>query len=172
MLHLFRTPVVIASFALAAHSAFAVVVWDESINGDLSNDRAAPTSLTFTAGTNSVIATSVSAGSGEREYFTFTLPAGYSLTSIVLASYSGLDGTAFIGVQQGTSMTVDPTSGSPAGLLGYTHFGTGPGNVGTNILDDIGLGAGATGFVGSLPAGSYTFWTQQAGASPSTYQLD
>ena len=50
----------------------------------------------------------------------------------------------------------------------------GPGNntVGTDILDDMGNGANAIGFTPPLPSENYTFWIQQTGVNPVTYQLD
>ena len=58
---------------------------------------------------------------------------------------------------------------NPANLLGWSHFGPGNGTVGTDILDNIGAGAGAMGFVPPLPAGDYTFLIQQTGGSASDY---
>lgn len=158
-----------AAIGLAAGPAAAVVVHDESIHGDVSNDRLSPTAYVLSSGTNSLLATSVS---GDREYVRFTVPAGFQLSQVVLASYAGIDGTAFIGVQAGSTLTEPPTGTNVANLLGWTHFGPGPGNVGTDILDNIGVGAGAIGFTGSLSAGDYTFWIQQTGANAATYQMD
>ena len=55
-------------------------------------------------------------------------------------------------------MTVPADTKGPAGLLGWTHFQQAL--AGTKLLPAIGKGPGATGFSGSLPAGSYTFWLQ------------
>lgn len=154
---------------IVASPAVAVVVHDESLNGDLSNDRLIPTAYALALGTNSLVATSVS---GDREYVRFTVPAGFQLSQVVLASYAGIDGTAFIGVQAGSTLTEPPTGTNVANLLGWTHFGPVPGNVGTDILDNMGVGAGAIGFVGALAAGDYTFWIQQTGANAATYQMD
>ena len=80
---------------------------------------------------------------------------------------------SFIGVQQGSTFTIEPTVVSAAGMLGWTHFGTLPGQVQTDILDDIGNGGfGATGFTPPLPAGVYTFWIQEAGGTKVSYQMD
>lgn len=155
--------------AVAATGARASIIHDEGVDGDLSGDRFIPTAYTLAFGTNSVIATSVS---GDREYVTLSVPAGMQLDSVVLFSYVGVDLTAFIAVQAGTTFTEPPTGTDANNLLGWTHFGPGVGNVGTDILDDLGASSPAIGFSPPLAAGDYTWWMQQTGASPATYQFD
>jgi hypothetical protein len=154
---------------LTAGTATADVLHDESVNGDLSGDRSVPTAYVLSQGTNSVIATSVS---GDIEYIALTVPAGLQMQRLVLASYTGLDETAFIGVQSGPVFTEPPTGTNVANLLGWTHFGPALGHVGTDILDDLGAGPGSIGFTPPLGAGVYTFWIQQTGQNAATYQLD
>jgi hypothetical protein len=146
----------------------AATVWSEAIQGDLSGNRLVPSVVVLAPGDNDVIATT---GSGDQEYFRITVPPLGQLTGMVLKSYSGFDGTAFIGAQQGTTFTVDPFSAQPSNLYGYTHFGTNLGQVNTNILDDIASGPGAQGFTPPLGPGNYTFWIQQLG-SAATYDLN
>ena len=149
-------------FDSAAHAVF----YDEGVSGDLSGSFSAPTNLgAFGLGIHTIIATD---SGGARDIFTFSVPAGMSLTSIVNASYVGADGTAFIGIGSGTTLD---GSGTAESLLGYTHFGTGPGTVGAEIIDDIAAGAGAQGFTPPLGPGDYTVWMQQVGAS-ATWRLD
>lgn len=148
--------------------AAADVIHDESVDGDLSNDRFNPTAYTLSAGSNSVIATSQQ---GDREFIALTIPAGLQLSSLIQVSFVGDDGVAFAGVQAGPVMTVDPDSFSAVGLLGWTHFGPFIFTDGSDILPAMGQGFDADGFVPPLPAGTYTFWLQQAG-SPSTFELD
>ena len=152
---------------LLAPAAGAVVLHNEAVNGDLSNNRLAPTALLPGVGTNSIIATSAGL---DREYFRLTLPPGSSLTAINLVSYSTAD-VAFIAVQSGATFTEDPNAPNVANILGYTHFGPGLGGATGDILDDMGTGPGAIGFVPPLPTGTYTFWAQQL-QGPTTYQLD
>jgi hypothetical protein len=144
----------------------AQVVWDESIDGDLSGDRFAPTALTLNLGDNNLLATSTG---GDREYITFSVPAGQLLSSVFLDSYNDGDPVAFIGLQTGSTFTEDPASANPANLLGYTHFGQ-P-NVGTDLLPLIGTGLGAQGFTPPLQADTYTVWLQQLGL-PTNYELN
>ncbi len=144
--------------------------YDEDIDGDLSGDRLAPTDLgALGVGTYTLRGTTEF---GDLDYWRISIPAGAQLTQLVVTDYIGEDATAFNGVQAGTTFTEDPATANVANILGYVHFGPGPGNVGTDILDDMGLGFGAIGFTPPLPADDYTFWTQQAGADPCTYTFD
>jgi hypothetical protein len=154
-------------FVLASVSS-AQVVWDENTDGDITGDRFNPDFKTLTPGNNLLRAMS---GPGDREFIRLDVPNGFVLQSIVLDSYAGDDGVAFIGVQAGTFFTEDPDSPNPANLLGYALFGTGMGNVGTDILDDMGAAPGTIGFAPPLASGPYTYWIQQTG-DPSTYQFN
>lgn len=147
-------------------TAFGDVIWNEAVNGDLSNDRFNPTALVLTPGVHSLIATSQG---GDREFVRMTFTA--ALGSIVHVSWVSLDTTGFIGVQAGPTFTENPDAPNVANILGYTHFGSGPGTIGQNILPQMGTGPGSIGFTPPLAAGVYTFWIQQLGG-PSTYQLD
>ena len=162
--------VVAAMVAVVAGSApvRAATVWNEAIQGDLSGNRLVPSTLLILPGDNDLIATTQG---GDQEYFRITVPPLGELRNLVLKTYTGSDGTAFIGVQQGATFTVDPSSAQPSNLYGYTHFGTGQGQLGTNILDNIATGPGAQGFAPPLGPGNYTFWVQQLG-SASTYDLN
>jgi hypothetical protein len=152
-----------------ASAASGQTIWDEAIDGDLSNDRLDPTALVLSLGTNSLFATSVK---GDREYVRLDVPEGMKLSGIILTAYESLSVQSFIGVQAGTTFTEDPANADVANILGYTHFGPGAGNVGTNILDDMGKGEGAIGFKPPLPAGEYTYWMQETGTDPATWQFD
>lgn len=148
--------------AAAGHSQ---IIWDESIDGDLSDDRINPTSLVLSLGSNGIVATSQP---GDREYVHLNLPTGLILSGIVLVSYESDDPIAFIGVQEGTTFTEPPEGTEVANLLGYTLFGDE--HVGTDILPAMGTAFGTIGFVPPLTGSDYTFWIQQTG-DPSTYHL-
>jgi len=141
--------------------------WNEGIDGDLSNNRLVPTVISLDPGSNTITATSVA---GDPEYYAVNVPPGYQLSALTLVSYVSLDSVAFVGVQNGTTFTEPATGTDVSQLLGWLHFG--PSLVGTDILDDIGTGAGAIGFAGPQPAGDYTFWSQQTGANAATYTFD
>jgi hypothetical protein len=153
---------------LALSASAGAATWVEATNGDLSGNRQSPSALDLSLGSNTVTATT---GGGDLEYLRVNLPAGGRLDSLFLRSYAGPDGIAFIGLQQGTTFTVSPSAANPANLLGYAHFGSGGGDVGTDLLPSMATAGGAMGFTPPLTGGSYTFWIQQLGAS-TAYQLD
>jgi hypothetical protein len=163
-----------AGSALARADERAVTVWDEEVSGDLANVGASPTLLTLELGSNLLIGrTGRTAGVVDRDYFSFTLPAGWQLDTLSVlpgTTAVGTSGLSFIAVQAGTQVTVNPTGGSAAGLLGWAHYGEN--DVGTDILQIMGFGPGASGFTGSLPAGSYAFWIQDTGTGVANYRLD
>ncbi len=154
------------SVGVGASGVSAQVFHDEAVHGDLSDSGLAPNAYTLAAGTGSLKATT---GEGDLDYLALTVPAGHELTAIMVASYQGLDPIGFIGVMTGPQFTEPPAAPNVANILGYAHFG--PGLVGTDILDDMGIGPFAIGFTPPLPAGTYSFWLQQLGLV-MTYQLD
>lgn len=166
LIHFLFALLLLGCFTSAGHAG---IVYHESVDGDLSGDRFDPTDLVMSLGINSVTATSVR---DDREYVTITIPASHQLDSLFLTAYVGGDETAFIGVQSGTSMTEPSSGANPANLLGWTHFGPGAGNLGADILPEIGMGFDAIGFTPPLPSGDYTFWIQQTGTSAATYTME
>jgi hypothetical protein len=163
-----------AAIALAvASAASAATIWDEGVNGDLSNNRLAPTVLSVSPGSNTIIGSTVQ---GNIDYFTFTVPVGYEFSALILSSFSSADDVAFLAIQAGSTFT-EPASGTVVGnLLGYTHIGTGAlagtADPGTDILDELGAGVGSIGFTPPLGAGAYTFWLQQTQPQVVGYGLD
>jgi hypothetical protein len=156
-----RLPLMISS------SATAAIVWDESIDGDLSNNPSAPTSLAFASGANDVLG---SAGLPDQDFITFVVPAGFQLRAIVPVTidFSSGDLDEFIAIESGTAITAvtTPPFATAAGLLGWQHVGAG--EIGTNILPAMGAsGDGASGFVGPLGPGAYAVWIQDD--KPSSY---
>lgn len=158
---------VLPAFVLFSSAALATT-YDESVNGDLSGDRANPTAINLTTGSNLITATSVA---GDIEYFKLTLPAGQRLSAIVVKSNTS-SSLSFIAVQQGSAFTEPPTGTNVANLLGYSHFGVGNGTIGHDILPLMGTASGAIDFTPPLTAPPYTFWSQETSSTPSTYTLD
>ncbi len=160
--------------ACTMSTAQAATAWDESVSGDLANAGTSATAVTFGLGSNLVLGTTGrSNGVVDRDYFTFTLPEGWQLDALTLlpgTTFLGPSSLGFIGVQSGGQVTVDPTGGSAAGLLGWWHYNEN--DIGTDILPSIGAGPGATGFIGALPAGSYAFWIQETATGSAAYQFD
>lgn len=162
----------VTALALFLPCAQAAVVYDEAVLGDLSNIGTSPSFVSIASGSNVVRGTTGNPGSGaDRDYFTVVVPAGMRLESLkVQPGTTVLGGLSFIGVQAGSQVTVNPTGGSPAGLLGWTHYSTT--DIGNDILPRMGTGFGATGFSGALGAGNYSFWVQETAAGSSSYGFD
>jgi hypothetical protein len=162
-----RTSTLLALLPLAA-CAGAQVVWDESVNGDLSGDRFNPTNVALLPGVNGVIATSVS---GDVEYVHFTVPAGFAISQVNLVSWSGLDNLGFLAVQAGAVFTEPPVGTVVANLLGYSHYGPNGGGL-IDYLPRMAVSGGAIGFIPPLSGPDYTFWINQTGGNAVTYRLD
>jgi hypothetical protein len=115
--------------------ATAATVWDESVNGDLSNNPLAPTVLTFAPGSNDVIGQAGgSPGPGalapfDQDFFSFTVPKGYELRSLEAVKVqltSPTDEVAFIAIQSGPQIThnvVPPFNPTAAGFVGLAARG-------------------------------------------------
>jgi hypothetical protein len=151
-----------------AGPAMAGVVWNEAANGDLSGNPLIPTAVSFAPGTNDVIGQAGGAVIGvppfDQDFFTFTVPTGYSLTSLIPVSgimSNPRDNEFFIGLGSGGQITADtvPPFTDATGLLGWQHVE--PADIGTNILPEMGTADfGATGFTVPLGAGQYSVWIQ------------
>jgi hypothetical protein len=134
----------------------------ESIDGDLtatiaSNIASAATPLVFDLGVNTVSGTmGADAGEGiplDRDFFTFTLSPGQSLTSINMLAFSHV-GQSFYAIAPGTSISLVSSAGHLSNVL---ITGTG------EYLDDLDAGAydGGTGLTAPLGPGTYTIWFQE-----------
>jgi hypothetical protein len=146
--------------------AQAATVWNESTDGDLSNDRLAPSPLGLASGSNVVQATVGDGGMGiDRDYFSITVPTGAALTGLTFTPYTSVSGgSSFIALEAGPQMTVTPTGAGIADLLGFTHYGNDA--IGFDLLPLL-----ASGLNGVLPGGIYTLWVQETGG-PATYGID
>jgi len=144
--------------------------YNEATDGDLSGNGLIPSMLSAASGVNSLAMTSAT---GDRDYFSFTVPAGYWLTSIIHKTYASADDLSFFALQAGSTFTEPPVGAESTHLLGYVHFGV-P-TVGTEIIDNLAtsntLPQPAIGFTAPLTAGPYAFWVQQTGAA-AAYSVD
>lgn len=176
--HMRRSIVLLASaFLYCASAAHGATIYDESISGDLSNSGLAPTLLTVSLGSNELFGTTgknATTGIIDRDYFTFTVPQGLELTAITLLPGTetlGTLGASFIGIESGPQVTVSTAATDATGLLGWYHYTTG--DIGVDILPLMGTsGLGSTGFTAPLPAGTYSFWVQEASVGTVAYGLD
>ncbi|HTM54073.1 MAG TPA: PEP-CTERM sorting domain-containing protein [Pirellulales bacterium] len=150
-------------FVVVSPAGLRAADYLESVNGDLSGNVAAPTSL----GTLGVGATTVSAtfGGGDFDLFSFILGPGTRLNSITLGSYNGTS-FSFTALESGGTWTAGLGGAvNPAVLLGWTHISGGL--VGTDILDNMGAASPAIGFTPPLLAGTYTMEIQDTGGAVS-----
>lgn len=176
--HIF--PAVLAGL-MAFHPARTdaqIVLWNEGVSGDLSNTQGSPNMFTLSSGVNEVIGT---VGTGDtQDWLTLTVPVGFQLSSVVLASYSSTDVQGFTGFAAGP--TFAGSASSAGSYLGYSHFGTAAGNGSLPVANLVGADLlaimknpladpGALGFTDPLQAGSYAFLIQQLGAT-TAYQFN
>jgi hypothetical protein len=171
--------------ALLAAAPAKATIYDEAVSGDLSNDKGAPTALTLTPGSNSVIGTVNGfppGGSDPQDWVSFTIPTGFVMTSYINSKYVSTDDQGFTGFQFGSSFSGDEFL-APS-YAGYAHFGTGATNPdGTPPLSTVGVdllplmanptfAPGATGFTPPLAAATYTFLIQQGDPATTSYEFD
>jgi len=162
----------LVSPALSA-PALSATIYDEAVNGDLSNINTAPTILNFSPGQNIVRgSTGNPAGTTDRDYFTFTVPATLTLASLVLNNLVlGSGGGSGLAIQAGPQLTVPPP-GSFADVGVFLGYGVPtPADIGTNILPSIGTAFGAIGFPSVLGQGTYTVWFQDTSPGETTYDM-
>lgn len=145
--------------------------------GDLSNDFANPTSLVISAG-NNVVTGSTTNAPLDRDYFTFVVPEGSTVTDITLQAYQwGTDnsaGNSYFGIINSNAFP-DPTS-----MVSDNSFVVSKlidsAQVGQDLLQS-GVGEDADGTPpspngpGELGPGTYSVWYQETGAS-TTYAFN
>jgi hypothetical protein len=162
----------VVACVLGAAVSLHATNYDESVQGDLSTSPGVPTHISLTLGDNEIHGSTgrqVTGGPVDRDFFEFTIPAGQQLTSITPlrgTTFAGAGSLSFIGLVSGSNFgaTVPTTAG---GLLGYHHYG--PSEIGTDILDDIGTGAGSIGFSAPLGPGNYAIWIQETAVASVNY---
>jgi hypothetical protein len=166
-----------------APNAYAVNLYDEAVNGDLSSDNLNPTVLNLSVGSNQITGSTTGNPNLDRDFFSFTIPDGRQLSQIILANYVGLDDVGsnqgFLAVQAGSGIEPTTVSTNTPPLLGAALIGAAPGTQeGDNVLDDLGAaapirGASFVGFPsGTLGRGTYTFWIQETQFGIQNYKLD
>jgi len=159
----------IAIALTAIATAHAAVVYSEATSGDFANSGLTPTGVTVTLGSNQILGTT---GGTDRDYFTFSVPAGLQLTALtVLPGTVSGGAVSFIGLQAGTQVTLPTNAATAAGLLGWWHYS--PADINTNILPEMAIPAnGSSGFSVPLGTGSYAVWVQDFNAGTFNYGFD
>jgi hypothetical protein len=163
-----------SSFILAAAlstTAYAGVVYDESVAGDLSNTGTSLTTITVGLGSNQIFGATGNVTGVDRDYFTFTVPAGLQLMSLTVLPGTVSGGVSFIGLEAGNQITLPTNTVTAAGLLGWRHYS--PADINTNILPLMAVPAtGSSGFTTPLGSGSYAVWIQDSSPGTLAYGFD
>lgn len=145
-----KTIAIVVLLAAMAVPAGAAVIWNEGINGDLSSSEAAPTSLSFGIGTNQILG-KISGSPLDRDYITFTIAAGQTLSHVNLIEFSP-DNLAFSAFNSGSTSFI-PSGGTNGLFLSGIHMSAADAgqdlmpfydtrNVTTNSLASPSLGPG------------------------------
>lgn len=156
-----KTLIALAGAGVLAMPALGggTVVWDEAVDGNLSNDPFAPTVLSFGVGDNIVRGRTLGSStppSDGYDVFSFTIDPGFSLDAIILSAYSPATG--------GTS-GFNFTTGSAAGAGGTFIFGPGVGG------DAVGSDFLVTQGVGTLGADTYFMEVREFGGPLADWEL-
>lgn len=152
--------------------SFAEIVYDESVDGDLSDDHLAPTSVAISEGFNTFVFTTDREGD-DRDIFTVEIAAGYVLSDVILDLFDtnadDPNNLGFIGFSAGSVLGTNPDGPNPAGLLGYGLVFES--DSGSSIFDAMANGGGAQGYDGPLDAGPYTFWAQETSPTIDDWRI-
>ena len=173
--------IILAGAAAAAISAAAftltasadLVAFDETRDGDASDDRFAPALIGLAAGVNTIrgsFGQSPTIDVHDLDYISFTVPEGFQLETFMLQSASVGGAFSFVGLQAGPIITIpaDWTS-IETPLLGWAHFGTA--DVGQDLLAYMRVSPGSVGFSGPLQAGTYALWIMEFNTEVHTYSF-
>ncbi|GAB4386410.1 MAG: hypothetical protein Kow00121_52930 [Elainellaceae cyanobacterium] len=148
---------------------------NEASNGDLSNFFNNPTSITLSPGNNVISGSTVGGGNppGDRDYFTFEVPVGSTVSAIFLQSYSGATNSYFAVI--GGNSFPDPDAATPPDASTFVVSklidNAADSEVGEDLLaSTVGTAAGPAG-PGQLGPGVYSVWYQETGAN-TTYEFN
>ena len=168
----FRGPLGLALVALLAVTRLsAQIAYSETDSGDLSNDGLAPTSVSFSTGSNQVFGSTGRITGVDRDYFSFAVPPGYALTGIVELPGTTSGNVSFFGLQAGNQLTVATNTPDATGLLGWIHYS--PANINQNLFSTLSSPSfGSSGFTAPLGAGNYSVWIQDFTAGTFNYGFD
>lgn len=167
--------------AASLTGSVCAATYTESVNGEISSNRLAPTFFQLdyqpagnVPGSNVITGTVGRNTSGviERDYLWVNVPTGYRLSELRVGNQTTVGGSgSFIGLASGSSMPVAEGAADATGLLGYRVYETA--DRGTDILDDMAIATnGSSGFTRPLGAGDYTLWIQELARGTFTYRFN
>lgn len=150
-------------------------LFDETTNGDASNDAANPTVLDLLSGSNFVSGTVTRSNDlevGDIDFYSFTIDEGQMLEGIFLTEYDPPNDRGFHAINSGAEGIVPsgPNVGETSQYLGSAHLSFVGADV--NLLEDLGTPLAGSGFEGPLGPGTYSYIVQQTGPVVSSYSLD
>lgn len=127
-----KTIAAIGLLLALASPAVAGVIYDESVDGDLSTDPNAPTLLALALGGNTVIGTVINSGvaEGDRDFVTFQIPPGRLLTGLNLLAYSPTN-ISFMALNSGSTSFIPSVSTQGEFLSGIHVSGA---DLGSNLM--------------------------------------
>jgi hypothetical protein len=160
---------IVLLLAAMAVPANAAVIWNESINGDLSSSEAAPTSISFGVGTNSILG-GVSGSPLDRDYITFTIAPGQTLSHVNLISF-GPDNPAFTAFNSGSTSFI-PSGATNGSFLSGIHITSA--DVGFDLMPFYDTRNVTTNSLASpsLGPGTYCWMIQQTSPVTQNYSID
>jgi len=137
---------------------FAIPSWvfatdfDSMIDGDMSKDGLAPTSITLTEGDNSII--SFVNRYTDVRYFSVIVPEGYEVQNLFLTKHENGDNVSWFAVMEGDQFTensINQFDINVGNMLAQSHIS----GVGTDLFEPLSLT--------TLPSGTYSFRIQNWG---------
>jgi len=165
-----KTLATLATLLFVASAAPAAVIHDESVDGDLGTDPLAPTALAFTVGGNTILGTVNGTPPADRDYITFTVPAGHAVTGLNLLAYAP-DNLGFVAFNAGNTSFI-PSGATDAFFLAGIHIGAA--EVGLDLMPLFVSSAVTTNSLPSpeLGPGTYCFLIQQTSQVLQSYSLE
>ena len=160
--------------ALAFCGTAHAQLWNETVSGDASNDPLAPSNAGVMVLGNNIFSGSISNfGADPRDYITFVVPAGLSITQLILLNLSP-DNIAWTHFDDG-STSVIPDAGNSGTLLAGAHIAAATPD-GADLFPNYQAGSpnllAGPGFNGPIGPGTYTFLMQQTSLTNQTYSLN
>jgi predicted carbohydrate-binding protein with CBM5 and CBM33 domain len=151
--------------------------YDESVTGDLSSIFNAPTSLGALSSGNNLVtgATDSGGGSRDRDYFSFVVPVGSTVTAIFLSNYTtNGTGNSYFALDDAIFPNPVPNpTGSEPNFLVSALIDTDEVNSGTDLLTFGNQASSSTDIgPGSLGPGKYYIWYQEGPNDETTYTFN
>ena len=167
-----KTLAILGLLLASVSPAAAVVIHNEAVQGDLSSNPAAPTPLVFLPGGNTIIGTVRDSGapSGDRDFITFTIAPGQTLTALNLLAYSPTN-LSFAAFNEGSTSYV-PSVSTEGNFLSGIHISGA--DLGTNLLVQFVVNSQVSNSLPApmLPSGTYSFVIQQTSLVTTSYSLE